>query len=383
MDSVSHLVAGALTPLSFLRVPKRIGIVIFGILAGELPDYDVFFEVGTTYGLLSLHRGITHAIVWQPILALFLVLPFYVYFAATKPKGTVRFTHLFMLALLGLYIHLFLDCMTTFGTQVFLPFSQMRVWLSSMFIVDFTLLIPSSIFLCISLYYYFTQKEKTAGAIVANGSKGAGQGINSLQRGVYQSLFFARLGLGWMLLYPLLSLGVSTVTAKIFEPVAAAHNAPHVELLTEPFSPFVWKVVAETPEEYLMGTYYMGNAPSSVAFTSYKKVDPALYNGFAQHSALFRQYADFCSFLVQTKALQPVEVHLPHYSGKLIHYSFMDVRYIISAHSPARFFGRTDTNFVLEALATQEGRLVAHRFLNRSSLVKTPWVYEPLHISGW
>jgi hypothetical protein len=43
MDSLTHLVAGALTPLAFRGAPKRAAVVAFGICAGELPDMDVFF----------------------------------------------------------------------------------------------------------------------------------------------------------------------------------------------------------------------------------------------------------------------------------------------------------------------------------------------------
>ena len=78
MDSLTHLVAGALTPLAFPHMPKRAAILGFGIAVGELPDMDVLFGVSPE-ALLMLHRGITHSLIWQPVLALVAVLPFFIW----------------------------------------------------------------------------------------------------------------------------------------------------------------------------------------------------------------------------------------------------------------------------------------------------------------
>ena len=78
MDSLTHLVAGALTPLAFPGAPKRAAVLGFGIAVGELPDMDIFFG-STPEALLVLHRGFTHALVWQPLLVLLAVIPFYLW----------------------------------------------------------------------------------------------------------------------------------------------------------------------------------------------------------------------------------------------------------------------------------------------------------------
>ena len=90
MDSLTHLVAGALTPLAFPGAPKRAAVLGFGIAVGELPDMDIFFG-STPEALLVLHRGFTHALVWQPLLVLLAVIPFYLWLRCkpAAPKRTV------------------------------------------------------------------------------------------------------------------------------------------------------------------------------------------------------------------------------------------------------------------------------------------------------
>ena len=83
MDSLTHTVAGALTPIAFANSPKRASLILFGVLAGQLPDLDVFFGSSAEF-LLTKHRGITHAIAWQPFLVLALVLPFAIFSVTLK-----------------------------------------------------------------------------------------------------------------------------------------------------------------------------------------------------------------------------------------------------------------------------------------------------------
>ena len=171
MDSLTHLVAGALTPLAFPGAPRRAALLGFGIAAGELPDIDIFFG-STPEALMVVHRGITHALVWQPLLALLVVLPFYLWMrcgaANSAPNagsardgrnpgsslagddarphptaGRFGLGSLCLAALFALYTHIYLDCMTTFGTQIFLPFSATRVGFPAMFIVDLLLTLPA------------------------------------------------------------------------------------------------------------------------------------------------------------------------------------------------------------------------------------------------
>ena len=84
MDTLTHCVAGGLTPLLFKRAPKRTALIWFGIAAGELPDIDFFFGSGTPEGLMLIHRGLTHSLFLQPFLTLALVVPFFIYVSCRR-----------------------------------------------------------------------------------------------------------------------------------------------------------------------------------------------------------------------------------------------------------------------------------------------------------
>ncbi len=442
MDSLTHLVAGALTPMIFPRAPRRAMLAGFGIVAGEFPDIDIF-SGSTPDHLLVVHRGITHALALQPVLALCLVLPFYLLlhrrqrvpiweravlegavpecagggavffpqarFAAGAPcpgygnAGALRrlfaflrrFFHsfglgaMFCAALFALLTHVYLDCMTTFGTQALLPFSPLRVWYSSMFIVDLQLTLPA-----LALLVAAWMQKPAPGVLFSGAQAGAESGARTGMRrdtGAEGSIRFpgasvpavarfsprarrlACAGLIWILLYPLASLGVNGLLTPSLARRYAGNDPGRLTLLTEPFSPYVWKIVVDDGLTYRMGTAFpfSGNA---ARLASFAKADPALLARFGAQHPIFLQFRDFCAFMVQrTRDLPEGQ---PGGGRRLTEYVFMDLRYIFSPDSPARWFGRSDPNFILEARADENGTLHSWRFLTRGNR-SAPW--EPVH----
>lgn len=391
MDTVSHLVAGALTPIAFRRAPRRAALVVFGILAGELPDIDIFFGGGSPQALFTLHRGITHALVWQPIMALMLVLPWYCILERNAPGvpqlpgisgGTgmpPTFAHgmpgdasaparfglgaLFCAALLALYVHIYLDCMTTFGTRIFLPFSDMRVGFASMFIVDLLLTLPAGALLIAAL----VQKPEYLTA-----SPGSGHGAASSPAFSGRARFLARLALGWMLIYPLCNLAGNTLFAQFLSPRLAQGKDARLELITEPFSPFVWKAVIDDGPSWRMGTVFLASGGNTGDMRSYAKADPALLRRISGELPVFAEFVPFCDFMTQETRPAPAQANKA-YGVPVTEYTFSDLRYVISPQSPARTFGRTDTNFIMEVRMSPAGHVLAWRFLQRGARSDVPW----------
>ena len=398
MDSLTHLVAGALTPLAFPGAPRRAALLGFGIAAGELPDIDIFFG-STPEALMVVHRGITHALVWQPLLALLVVLPFYLWMrcravdpapaarpgpgdrvlfesapsggCAVRPHpGAGRFGlgSLYLAALFALYTHIYLDCMTTFGTQIFLPFSATRVGFPAMFIVDLLLTLPA---LGLMIYawrlppeYAAASADSLAGARPhRDGAPSTGAFVSGRARHA------ARIGLAWMLLYPLASLGVNAATTALYAPSLAPGCS--LRLLTEPFSPLVWKAVVEEGRTYRMGTLFLASAQEP-HWERFVQPEPMLYEALKRQNKIFRQFEDFAPLMVQAE--RPASyLTQADYAEKVTEYAFADLRYLMSPGSPARLFGRTDPNFILEARVNDSGALLAYRFLRRGKLESTPW----------
>lgn len=375
MDSLTHLVAGALTPLAFPRTPKRAAVLGFGIAVGELPDIDVLFGISPE-ALLVLHRGITHSLVWQPVMVLIAVIPFFIWMQARLPRKTVPegeagvcirpgmqnspdFLSMYLMALFAVYTHIYLDCMTTFGTQILLPFSSARIGLPAMFIVDLLLTVPALILLVCAW-------RRKADICFAAAGAGLPPELRAAEVGGFafisdKSRRLARLGLAWILLYPLVALEINHATVALLENTGSEGK---ITLLTEPFSPLLWKYVVDDGDSYAMSTLNLLN-PGKVRLTErFSKPDADVYARLKEQLPLFGQFEQFCSFMVQEE--RPVSSHVSVKNRENIkEYLFVDIRYLMSPDSPARWFGRTDPNFVLEARVNADGTLLAYRFLQR------------------
>lgn len=389
MDSLTHLIAGALTPLAFRGTPKRAALVGFGIAAGELPDVDIFFGAGAE-ALLTLHRGITHSLFWQPVMVLFVVIPFYLWLqcrgpallpphSPSPPQGRRKrrnaqrgleafgFGRMWLIALAAVLLHIYLDCMTTFGTQILLPFSDVRVGLPALFIVDPLLTLPALAF----LLYALRLKPEAPPARYSPRSRTA-----------------ARIALAWLLLYPLACLGVNAAATAGLAPVLAGTlpgagaqtappacgslGAPRLRLMPEPFSPFIWKAVIEEGDKRHMGATALW-AADKTALDSYARPDPRLYAALKGQHSLFAAFEAFAPLMVQMERPAP-DAAQANGRGAVKEYAFMDLRYVIAPASPVRLAGRSDPNFILEARVDDAKNLLAYRFLHRGNdAANTPW----------
>lgn len=149
MDSITQFVLGAavgeatLKPTRLNDEPKSVrfglGAFLLGGLMGTLPDLDVLarpFLDGPQ--ALGFHRGVTHSLFFCTLaswpLAVLLRHLFRAYSLSTR-----RWIGFVWLAL---NTHWMIDSLTTYGTQVFLPFSSNPVNIGSVFIIDPTYTLP-------------------------------------------------------------------------------------------------------------------------------------------------------------------------------------------------------------------------------------------------
>ncbi|MDR0465907.1 MAG: metal-dependent hydrolase [Deltaproteobacteria bacterium] len=148
MDSVTHAVSGAALLFALPRRPATVWAVPLSMTVALFPDVDLVFP-RIPIDFLLLHRGISHAPAALPAFALLcaaLMHPFWK--RGTPGAWTFRQTALF--ALLLLLLHVWLDCVTTYGTLAFLPFSDYRVRLNGLFIVDLWLTLPLVAICCVA-----------------------------------------------------------------------------------------------------------------------------------------------------------------------------------------------------------------------------------------
>ncbi|HWI51885.1 MAG TPA: metal-dependent hydrolase [Symbiobacteriaceae bacterium] len=131
MDSLTHLVLGhAMGAFARGATPAVQTAAYWGALVGNsLPDIDV--PVGTLLGRgWAFHRKFTHTIpgmLLLPVLATGVI-------TWAVPGSNPLVTYGWTLA--GVILHVFLDCLNTFGTRPFRPFSDQILGVGALFIMD-------------------------------------------------------------------------------------------------------------------------------------------------------------------------------------------------------------------------------------------------------
>ena len=132
MDPVSQGVVGAAAAQAFAR-PGQVAVAgLLGALAGMAPDLDVLIRSSVDPLLfLEFHRQFTHSLVFIPIGA---ALCAALLFPLVRRRCRARDAYLY--CLLGFATHGLLDACTSYGTQLYWPFSDHRVAWNNISIVD-------------------------------------------------------------------------------------------------------------------------------------------------------------------------------------------------------------------------------------------------------
>ena len=209
MDPITHAASGAVAMLAMPSRPASRLAVPLAALAAASPDIDVLMA-NTPMQFLLLHRGITHSLFFAPLLGLVLTLVGYSLWRA-HTAGHWRFakTWLFMTAMV--LLHIWLDCITTYGTMIFLPFSHTRVRLNAVFIIDLLVTLP--------LLWGIWRWRAKRGLLL--------------------------LAVAWLFAYPGISIGLNAWhTAQTRAHLAAQGRTPtEVVVLPDAFSPLFWRAL--------------------------------------------------------------------------------------------------------------------------------------------
>ncbi len=233
MDSVTQFVLGATVGEVTLKRLRRDGDASLGQPfqwgpfwlgggVGTLPDLDVLFRKYLTGPqALGFHRGVTHSLFFctlvTPLLAWI--------FAKIFKKYDVSWRQWNVFVWLGLNTHWMIDSLTTYGTQVFLPFSNYPVNIGSVFIIDPVYTIPLLIGLLWTLF--------------------ASRGDRPYRpRGAQAGLVFSTV-------YLLLTLGSKYAVLARFESSAQKANIPYQQLISvaTPFNSILWYGYADTGDD--------------------------------------------------------------------------------------------------------------------------------------
>ena len=147
MDPLSQGTVGAAFAQSAADKNNIFKIGLIGFLAGLAPDLDVLIQSSTDPILfLEYHRQFTHSLFFIPFGSLFVAFVLFPLFRKSLSIKTIYFA-----SLLGYATHGLLDACTSYGTQLFWPFSNERVTWNNISIVDPLFTIPVLILIVIAI----------------------------------------------------------------------------------------------------------------------------------------------------------------------------------------------------------------------------------------
>lgn len=150
MDSLSQAALGAAVACTIAGKGNMAKAALAGAAVGTLPDLDVLLLpfVSKLEGV-SLHRGYSHSI----IISFLAAFPLAYFLSKWKKTSTLGWKSWWWICFIAWFTHIILDVFTSYGTQVFLPFSDYRLSLDSVAIIDPFYTLPLLAGLILSFLY--------------------------------------------------------------------------------------------------------------------------------------------------------------------------------------------------------------------------------------
>lgn len=246
MDSLTQILLGAAVGEAVLG--KKIGnkAMLYGAIAGTIPDLDVFASYFTdSVTALSIHRGFTHSIVFS------------IFFAPTfgwlvsKFETFKSFKSWSWLFFWAFVTHPILDAHTTWGTQLFWPF-DLRLAFKTIFVIDPLYTLPFLVFLILAIRQKRTSNKRQ---------------------------FYNKLGLIVSSSYLVLTFILKWIAFSQFESALEVQNIEYIQLDTRPspLNTILWSANIETKDAYLLTNYsFFDTTP--ITFEAYPKNHELLGN---------------------------------------------------------------------------------------------------------
>ena len=153
MDPISQASFGASLSMSASDKSTLTQALIIGALAGMAPDLDVFINSNEDPLLfLEYHRQFTHSLFFIPVGALICAIVLFPLFRMKRLKTKLRFSQVYLFSFLGYATHGLLDACTSYGTQLFWPFSNERFAWNTISIIDPLFTLPILFFITAAAY---------------------------------------------------------------------------------------------------------------------------------------------------------------------------------------------------------------------------------------
>ena len=241
VDPLTQGVFGSVASQQFAKKQHFILATLLGFLSGIAPDLDVLIRSDTDALLaLEYHRQFTHALIFIPFGGLLCATFFY--FTITKWAG-LSFKLTWLFCGLGYATHGLLDACTTYGTQLFWPFSNARFAWNTISIIDPLLTLPLLILI--------------------------------IAAAVKKSRLIAGVALVWIIIYSLIgvvqreraeSIGIALAQSRGHNPIELEAKPSFANLL-------VWKIVYTTEQNHYVDAVKVGISHKIYEGSYVKKLD--------------------------------------------------------------------------------------------------------------
>ena len=239
MDPISQGVAGAV--VSGANQPKKHTnlALLCGAFAGISADIDVFISSPTDPLLfLEYHRQFTHSLVFIPFGAAICSALLWHWV-----RQHIDLRRLYLSCLLGFASHGLLDTCTTYGTQLFWPFSEERFAWNIISIIDPLFTLP----LCILTWLAYKQKSR----------------------------IWLRAALAWMIIYLSLGLIQNLRATHAGEQLAATRQHHPAQIASKPSfaNLLIWKTVYQWEDHFYVDAVRVGLEEKTYAGSRAAKID--------------------------------------------------------------------------------------------------------------
>jgi len=233
MDSLTQIVLGAACGEAALG--RKIGnkALLFGAIGGTIPDLDVF--VGSwlfqnEIDSMAFHRGFMHSIVFAILAAFALGNLVHWLYNSGKRKGSTTRKDWIWLFFISIFTHPLLDSFTPYGTQLFLPFSNYRVAVNNISVVDPIYTLPFLLCLIVVMFFRRTSNRRK---------------------------LWTKIGIGISSFYMLLTLINKVYINNVFKKSLEKNEISYSRFQTQPsiFNNVLWYGIAENDKNYHVAFY--------------------------------------------------------------------------------------------------------------------------------
>ena len=244
MDSLTQGALGALCGEVTLR--KQLGWkgFVWGIFFGTLPDLDILlYPLLDPIQRLSWHRGLSHsisAILLGSWLFGWLLAKIHKERGVTQKQAT-------WFVFLTWFTHVIIDGFTTYGTQIFEPFSDYRFSSNNMSIIDLTFTLPMLFGVLLVLFFKKDSKRRT---------------------------YLGRAVILWLCLYTSASLLIKNQAEHYFTKHLDQEGLKIQRMMVAPTlsNIFLWRMLAESDGEYHVAYWSIWDKPDrDFAISSIRK----------------------------------------------------------------------------------------------------------------